>query len=696
MLAVAGIGVFIVTRLLAGTIFERIDNQLADSVDAAGNAILEVENQQLAVLRLMSFTEGLSDATLEADTAELRKLLLPNAANSSTFEVIVFDLTGEAILYLREDDFGTNYDEVPLDATLPPSRGIARVVAGESDTLGDKFVDIESADEALVIYFTAPITDDDNVSVGGLSIGITANALAVRVGRQALSEIVFYAPDGEIIGTTFPGEPSEALIFTEPEMQEFFAQIADRNVSTQLVIEGTEYEMLYTPLVIRGEMVGVMAVALSSDFVVDRISTSRDVFTGVFTVFFLAVAVVGIVISRSITTPLDKLVATTRAIREGDLSRRVSLTLPDELGELGNSFDHMAGELVARNAEINSLYQEQLIETARRNAMLTSIGDALLVVDLELNFILINDTAQALLTRLESYKHDLRRFYNICQQREQVPAGQNITLADRFFDMTITPVIMDDGTTLGHVVVFHDITEVITGEQFKHQVVMQISHELRTPLTALRGYIDLITMLQDDNLTEQQIDFLGKGKNQVDILQSMSDRVISVTRVLSGKYQAQFEDCEIDTLIEEILDEHAPKLEARHHSIKFFAPPPPVIVECDVTWMKLAIDNLVQNAVNYTLEGGEISVSLSASKEAYVFIIKDTGVGIAKDEQDKVFEMLYRGSSADAGPTDTRGLGMGLFLVKHVIEMHRGKILLDSKEGVGTMVQCHLPRQLRR
>src|SRR5262249_45241014 len=140
--------------------------------------------------------------------------------------------------------------------------------------------------------------------------------------------------------------------------------LPDSSPLENITVDTRSYQALYVPLTLRQSSMGILAVALPSNFIVERSSTSRDVLTLLFAVLFVLVILLGLVVARTITSPVAKLVATTRAIRSGDYSQRVQLGIPDELGELGTSFDAMTDQLVKRNIQVNRLYQEQLLETA--------------------------------------------------------------------------------------------------------------------------------------------------------------------------------------------------------------------------------------------------------------------------------------------------------------------------------------------
>src|SRR5262249_44629075 len=157
--------------------------------------------------------------------------------------------------------------------------------------------------------------------------------------------------------------------------------------------------------------------------------------------------------------PVAKLVATTRAIRGGDYSQRVQLRIPDELGELGTSFDAMTDQLVKRNIQVNRLYQEQLLETARRDAVFSSISEALFVLDLQGNVLLRNPRAIDLVEQISAKtRGSFRKFF---LQFKDMVGTRTIEVEDQTFLVHTMPVNMAHGDLIGQVLTFQDITALL-------------------------------------------------------------------------------------------------------------------------------------------------------------------------------------------------------------------------------------------
>ena len=484
---VAALGIFITTRLVTGSIQERFINQLADSARTASNGFVDLENQQLATLRLMAFTDGVPNAIVTQNIPDLEARLRPLAGNSIFEQVFVFDLTGQALLQLNRIPEENGISSLDL-----PSWDIVQdILSNRIDGQGDKFIDmIESASNTM-LFMTAPITDETGALVGGIAGGITTPSLLSRLSQQSLSTIILYSPLGKVWNSTL-GRQGQTLDLSIDHFNELTRNTANTSPLEDLKIEDRAYQALFVTFQLRQEKVGLMAVALPSNFIVERSSTTRNTFFALFAGLFVSVIMVGVAVAQTITRPVARLVATTRAIRGGDLSKRVLLNLPDELGELGVSLDQMTEQLVQRNVEVSDLYNHQLQETARRDAIISSISDALFVLNTSRRIVLQNPKAFDLIKGLARDRNLHSKFTTLFKHIDELNTARNIEFGVHTYRVQTTAVCDQDGQIIGHIMTFQDITALIETERVKDDLIKQMSHELRTPLTTIRGYVELI------------------------------------------------------------------------------------------------------------------------------------------------------------------------------------------------------------
>lgn len=646
----------------------------------------------------MVFTEGVADAIETKDIPALNLLLGPVATNAKAEDVVVFDQDGNSIFQLTRRDISATfeYDSTsPLEVADWP--GVQRVLASNADNLGDKFVDVVRLGTEHVFYTSAPVFDlgEDGKLVGGIGIGISAAELTRRISNQALSDVILFKPDGTVLNSTFRSVDNNYFTLSTAKAVEILTAIQnDTHYLEKRQINEVSYQFFYTTFKIRSEEIGLMAVALPANFVADQIGLSRNTFAILFLALFLGVWGLGLIVARSISRPVQRLVDTTRAIRSGDLSKRVGLRTPDELGELSLSFDHMTAQLVKRNRRINKLYARQLEETARREAILTSISDAVIVLNAPGKISLLNPTAWSLINSLSTNEDERQTFVAMCRNPDNLNAPQSISFDDHHYSVLATPVNMPSGELLGHVIVFRDITAIIEAERIKDEMIRQLSHELRTPLAAARGYAELALKLNAEQLDPQRGKFIDNTVSQLDVLTRMINQVIDVSSIITGNLSIDVSSFDLKELLFDVVREQKSFIDERQLDIRVFMPKNShnACIEGDQVRLANVLEHILRNAYSYTLPGGWIEVKLMINELKAIVAVEDSGVGIAPDEMDRVFERMYRGESANAGPTDSRGLGLGLYISKHIVDAHYGKISLESQVEVGTNVTVELPR----
>ncbi|MEO0565499.1 MAG: cache domain-containing protein, partial [Chloroflexota bacterium] len=293
---VAGLGVYVITRLTSGSVQERLANQLVDSAQTASETIVDYERQTLATLRLMTNTSGVGEAVRNNDIEALNPLIQPIAINEELTRVIVFDAAGNNIYQFDATPTTTTINVAFLDV-------VAQVVSEVQDEQGDKFAAIVTHPEAPntpYLYISAPILTPE--LVGGIMIGVPMPQYVQLVSSRAIVQVMYYDLRGNLLGTTFPG--GEGLLLSEGETSALIAEAASTAPISQVTLDDNQYNVLYAPLQVRGTVVGLAIYGLRSDFIVDLVNNNRNTLTLVFTFLFLAVLAVGYLTSQSVLRPL--------------------------------------------------------------------------------------------------------------------------------------------------------------------------------------------------------------------------------------------------------------------------------------------------------------------------------------------------------------------------------------------------------
>ena len=243
---------------------------------------------------------------------------------------------------------------------------------------------------------------------------------------------------------------------------------------------------------------------------------------------------------------------------------------------------------------------------------------------------------------------------------------------------------------IGNLKIIHDVTREKFIEKLKSEFISIAAHQLRTPLSTLKWTFRMLLDGELGKLSSEQKKFLENSYKANEQMIALVDDLLNVSKIEEGKFLAKFSSQSIEDLVEEIIQERKVALDEKNITFKFIKPKNPLPkIKVDAEKLKLAISNILDNAIKYTPSNGKISVYIS-KEDNYVRVeIEDNGMGIPKEEKSRIFEKFFRGKKAIL--KDPYGTGLGLFITKNIIEAHRGKIYFKSKEGKGSSFWFELP-----
>jgi two-component system phosphate regulon sensor histidine kinase PhoR len=336
-------------------------------------------------------------------------------------------------------------------------------------------------------------------------------------------------------------------------------------------------------------------------------------------------------------------------------------------------------------------------------AILGAMQDGLLVVDRRRHITLMNRTFENLFDLrgaavgaplLETVRHATLDGLIAETLRTGKPMQSELTLtdsktnADRHVKMSAVAMHDHVDLTTGAVVLFHDITQSKRLDQVRSDFVANVSHELRTPLSILRGYIETLVDNPQTSRTElaRILQVMERHSKRLGLL---VDDLLSLAQLESSTTNLEISQVRLPELFDHVLRDWKEKLGEKNLKVMVDLPPDGPPIRADETRLQEVLYNLLENAVKYSRENGEIRLRAEQRASEIVFSVKDDGIGISKDDLPRIFERFYRADKART--RELGGTGLGLAIVKHIAQLHGGRVEAESEPGRGTTIRVLLP-----
>ena len=327
-----------------------------------------------------------------------------------------------------------------------------------------------------------------------------------------------------------------------------------------------------------------------------------------------------------------------------------------------------------------------------------AMHDALLVVDSKRYVILANETFRKLFalpeisegTPLLEIVRDatLDRVINDAFD-DGGPVRSELTLDGSQIELHAVATRNQAGEITGVLVLFHDITELKKMDQVRRDFVANVSHELRTPLSILRGYIE--TLLDSPEISREEFSrILGVMERHSKRLDLLAQDLLTLAQLESANPNLQLGNVDLSNLFGEVIRDWEKKLAPKQLSVIVDVLPDLPTIRADRVRLQEALYNLLDNAVKYSREHGEIRLMARHRDEEIVLSVSDNGIGISKEDLPRIFERFYRVDKARSTES-IRGTGLGLAIVKHVAQLHGGRVEAESEISKGTTIRVVLP-----
>jgi two-component system phosphate regulon sensor histidine kinase PhoR len=408
------------------------------------------------------------------------------------------------------------------------------------------------------------------------------------------------------------------------------------------------------------------------------------------------------IILRYYTQPIRDMVDMVKRLTGSKLDRDAHVYSEDELGRLSKLIGEMGTHLQKKIDEVSK--ERDYLQT-----ILKGMVEGVLVVDERGRILMVNDALRKILSLSSEVvdKAPLEAIRNAELEeaiREAIQEGKSTALelifplyGGKMLEVSVVGISPSpeeigkkEGEKIkGAIAVFHDISRLKELEKIRQDFVANVSHELRTPLTTIKGYTE--TLLEGALKEEVAPQFLQVIQKHADRLTKIVEDLLTLSKIESKEFQLKLERLPLSELIDDVLDFVKEAAERKKISISRSIIPYPLEVMGDRSYLEQVFINLLDNAIKYTHERGEILISaLEKTQREIQVVIKDNGIGIPKEDLSRIFERFYRvdkGRSQELG-----GTGLGLSIVKHIIQAHGGKVWAESKLGEGSTFHFILPK----
>ncbi|MFT8321603.1 MAG: cell wall metabolism sensor histidine kinase WalK [Bacillus sp. (in: firmicutes)] len=440
-----------------------------------------------------------------------------------------------------------------------------------------------------------------------------------------------------------------------------------------------------------GEAIGAIYLVGKIENVFTQMDEINQIFQRGTIITLVVTALLGVLLARTITRPISDMQKHAFALSKGNFSRKVKVYGFDEIGQLAITFNNLTKKLQESQATTES-------ERRKLSSVLSYMTDGVIATDRRGRIILINEPAAKMLdvSRETVLSESIIKllgleekytFEELLDERDSVILDYSTHYEPYILRANISVIQKETGFVNGLITVLHDITEQEKIDMERKEFVANVSHELRTPLTTMRSYVEALSegAWKDEELAPN---FLEVTQNETERMIRLVNDLLQLSKLDSRDYQLNRELVDFIVFYNRIIDRFELTKE-QNVTFERRLPKQAAFVEIDEDKLTQVLDNIISNALKYSPEGGKVTFSIKDQEKQIIVSVSDNGVGIPKENLDKVFERFYRVDKARTRKLG--GTGLGLAIAKEMVEAHGGRIWATSKEGKGTKVSFTLP-----
>lgn len=446
-----------------------------------------------------------------------------------------------------------------------------------------------------------------------------------------------------------------------------------------------------TPIKSSGEIKGVIYIIASMENVFSQMKQINTILATGTGIALAITAVLGVLLSRTITRPISDMRKQALAMTKGDFSRKVKIYGYDEIGQLAMTFNNLTKKLQEAQATTEG-------ERRKLESVLTHMTDGVIATDRRGKIILINDAALNILnvsreTVLSSSIIDVLgigdqyTFETLLEEQDSLILDFSTDEELYILRASLSVIQKETGFVNGLIVVLHDITEQEKIDRERREFVANVSHELRTPLTTMKSYLEALAegAWQDKAIAPR---FIEVVQTETERMIRLVNDLLQLSKLDSKDYKLNKSWVNFSEYFHKVIDRFEL---TKSENITFVRkiPKEAIFIEIDKDKITQVLDNIISNAIKYSPQGGKITFRVRELADEIIVSVSDEGVGIPKADLAKVFERFYRVDKARSRKLG--GTGLGLAIAKEVVIAHGGTIWAESKEHKGTTIFFTLP-----
>ncbi|MBC1656008.1 cell wall metabolism sensor histidine kinase WalK [Listeria welshimeri] len=441
----------------------------------------------------------------------------------------------------------------------------------------------------------------------------------------------------------------------------------------------------------KGEVIGAIYLVADIESVYKQVDDITNIFITGTLIAMVITAILGILLSRTITKPIVEMKRQAYAMARGNYSRKVKVYGVDEIGELADSFN----TLTKRVQEAQAMTEG---ERRKLSSVLAYMTDGVIATDRRGKVILINTPAEKML-RVKHESANGRSIIDVLdigdnyQFEDLMEVDGSLTMDRSTLDKpyilraNFSVIQRETGFNNGVIAVLHDITDQEKVDQERRDFVSNVSHELRTPLTSMHSYLEA---LSDGAWEDKEIAprFLEVTQNETERMIRLVNDLLKLSRMDGGREHLEKSFVNFTDFFNHIIDRFE-MMKKETIMFKRHIPKEPVIIEIDEDKVMQVLDNIISNANKYSPDGGRISFYLKKFEDEIEISIADEGLGVPEEDLANVFDRFFRVDKARS--REMGGTGLGLAIAREVIEAHGGRIWAERNKSKGTVIKFTLP-----